>query len=365
MRTLVGIALPPGPQFVAEIRRAWDAGDAILPLDHRLPRPAIDSQIAELGTGILVDDAGRHRLSGRPVEDGDAVVMATSGTSGVPRGVVLTHQAVAASADLTCRRLGVTDTDHWLCCLPPAHIGGLAVVLRSIVHGTPLTIHPAFTPEAVTRAAGQGATLASLVPTMLQRIDPGLFRRILLGGSAPPEDLPANVVVTYGMTETGSGVVYDGRPLDGVQLDFDHDGQILIKSPTLLRCYRDGTDPRIRGGWFPTGDMGHLDPEGRLVIDGRRDNRITTRGYAVWPSAVERRLRTFPGVAEVLVRGEPDPEWGMHVVAILEMEKNATIPEEGTVRDHVRQTMPYYAAPKEVRFVAELPRTSIGKVRRG
>ena len=134
---------------------------------------------------------------------------------------MLTHDAVAASAWATSRRLGVTADDHWLACLPLAHVGGLAVVTRALVIGTRLTVLPGFEPDAVTAA---GATLVSLVATALRRIDPPPFRTIVLGGAAPPADLPPNVVTTYGMTETGSGVVYDGRPLDGVDVRIDDDG---------------------------------------------------------------------------------------------------------------------------------------------
>src|SRR5437879_3032321 len=143
-----------------------------------------------------------------PVEDGDALVVATSGTTGEPKGVVLTHDAVEASARATSDRLAVDPArDTWLSYLPLAHIGGLSVVTRALVTGTPLT----FDVEA-------GATLVSLVPTQLRRLDARAFRTIVLGGAAPPEDRPANCVVTYGMTETGSGVVYDGVPLAGVQV---------------------------------------------------------------------------------------------------------------------------------------------------
>ena len=133
----------------------------------------------------------------------------------------------------------------------------------------------------------------SLVPTALRRIDPSLFRVIVLGGAAPPEALPPNVVTTYGMTETGSGVVYDGVPLDGVEVAVDEDdGSIMLRGPMLLRCYRDGTDPKHSGGWLTTGDIGELDADGRLVVHGRRGDLIITGGENVWPDPVEQVLRT-------------------------------------------------------------------------
>src|SRR5687768_13276469 len=133
MPELVALDLPGGPGFVDELRRAWDAGDAVAPVDQRLPGPAREAALDALAPGWLVDAYGRHRRErGRPVETGDALVVATSGTTGRPRGVVLTHAAVAASAHATSARLGVGEGDHWLACLPLAHVGGLSVVTRAL-----------------------------------------------------------------------------------------------------------------------------------------------------------------------------------------------------------------------------------------
>ena len=147
-------------------------------------------------------------------------MVATSGSTGEPRGVVLTHDALVASAVATSRRLGVDPGRHrWLACLPLAHIGGLAVVTRALLTTTPLTVLPGFDAAEVERVGrAGGATHVSLVSTALARVDAAAFETVLLGGAAPPRPLPANVVTTYGMTETGSGVVYDGVPLDGVEV---------------------------------------------------------------------------------------------------------------------------------------------------
>ena len=166
------------------------------------------------------------------------MVVATSGSSGEPKGAVLTHDAVDASARATNTRLGVTGDDHWLACLPLSHVGGLSVVTRARARRRrDLTVHPGFDPA---EAEASGATLVSLVATVLRRLDPEAFRTIVLGGSSPPPDLPPNVVTTYGMTETGSGIVYDGVPLDGVEVRVDDAGEIHVRGPMLLRCYRDG-----------------------------------------------------------------------------------------------------------------------------
>jgi o-succinylbenzoate---CoA ligase len=338
--------------FVDRLRRAWDAGEAVLPLDPRLPPPARERVLA----------AARPD---EPVANGDALVVATSGTSGEPKAVVLTHDAVAASARATSRRLAVDPaSDRWLACLPLAHVGGLGVVTRAILTGTPLTVHDGFDPGAV-EAATRGpdrCTLASLVPTMLRRIDPTGFRTVVLGGSAMPPDLPANAVATYGMTETGSGVVYDGVPLDGVDVRVVG-GQVELRCPMLLRCYRDGTDPRDPDGWFPTGDAGAWDEtEGRLRVFGRLDDVIVSGGENVWPVAVERALATHSGVREVAVVGRLDPEWGQRVTALVVPADRAHPPTLDELRTIAKRDLPAYCAPRELVLVAELPRTGLGKL---
>ncbi len=277
---------------------------------------------------------------------------------------MLTHDAVRASAVATSARLAVTADDTWLACLPLSHVGGLSVVTRALLTDSRLVVHDGFDAEMVGAAARDGATLVSLVATALQRIDASLFRCVVLGGSAPPSDLPDNVVTTYGMTETGSGVVYDGHPLDGVEIRIDALGEIQIRCPMLLRCYRDGSVPTI-DGWFATGDLGEIAADGRLRVHGRRGDLIITGGENVWPAAVEAALAGHPGVAEVAVAGVPDGEWGQRVVAWVVPRADATPPTLASLRDRAAESLPAFMSPKEVRIVAALPTTSSGKVRRG
>ena len=274
---------------------------------------------------------------------------------------MLTHDAVAASATATSRRLAVDPArDRWLACLPLAHVGGLSVVARALATGTPLTVLAGPDPAAV---AAAGATLVSLVPTALARIDPGWFRMIVLGGATPPPVVPPNAVTTYGLTETGSGVVYDGPPLDGVEVRIDADGEIHLRGPMLLRAYRDGRDPKAADGWFATGDIGSW-RDGRLVVHGRRGDLIVTGGENVWPEPVERVLGGHPGVADVAVAGRPDPEWGQRVVAFVVAADRAAPPSLDSLRDHVKRELPPWCAPRQVVLVDAVPRTSLGKVRR-
>ena len=352
VRRLIVIQARGTDAFVERLRQAWDDGDAVLPLDPRLPAPARAWVLA----------AARPD---EPVAEGDALVVPTSGTTGDPKAAVLTHDAVATSARATSARLNVDPAnDRWLACLPLAHVGGLSVVSRALVTGTPLTVHDGFDAAAVDAAADRGCTLVSLVPTALRRVDPARFRTVVLGGSAMPPELPSNAVTTYGMTETGSGVVYDGVPLDGVEVRVV-DGEVQIRAPMLLRAYRDGTDPKTRDGWYPTGDAGEWDERpGRLRVFGRMGDVIVTGGEKVWPAAVERVLGSHPAVAEVAVIGRTDPEWGHRVVALVRPSDPANPPSLDTLRAAVRRELATYAAPRELQLVDALPRTGSGKVAR-
>ena len=360
MNELICLDMPCGPQMVDRIRRAWDDGDAIFPLDQRLPASARTRVLESVQPTRVATLDQETQLSGQPVESGDAVVVATSGTTGQPKAVVLTLDAVIASARATSQRLEVSSTDKWLACLPPSHVGGLSVILRAIVTDTPVIAIPAFSVESYDAAAREGATLVSLVSTALQRVDSSKFRTIVLGGSRPPQDRPSNTVTTYGMTETGSGVVYDGIPLQDVQIEI-RDSIIHIKAPMLMRAYRNGESPFTSDGWFRTGDIGTM-KNGRLFVEGREGDLIISGGENVWPEDVEAAIRTAPSVADVCVAGIPDPEWGQQVTAWIIPTGNAPSLEE--IRSHVKQSLPAHCAPRRIEIVAEIPRTSLGKPRR-
>lgn len=387
VRELIALLLPGGPGFVDAVQRAWEDGDAVLPLDPGAPRALLDRLLTSLAPTLVVESDGSRRTvdGGRPVEPGDALVIATSGTTGEPKGAVHDRAAVDYAAFATSTAAGVGPDSRWLACLPLWHVGGFGVVARALTTGTNLEVHDRVDATRIDDAARRGATHVALVPTVLPRIDARPWHTILLGGASIPERRPSNTVATYGMTETLGGVVYDGLALNGVAvrvIDPDHDhrdpdgptrprhadagtvGPIEVRSPTLLRCYRDGTDPVDADGWYRTGDLGHVADDQRLVVHGRADDVIVTGGEKVWPEVVERVLRTDGRVRDVAVVGVPDAQWGARVVAVVVAADPAEPPRLEGLRDLVRTQLPRAAAPKELRVVAELPRTSLGKVRR-
>lgn len=385
MPDLIAIDGPAGDAFVELIVSSWNAGDAIAPVDPRLPEQSRQAVIEAIRPTVLVrlgadGSIERNRLpGGSPVVDGDALVIATSGTSGAQKAVVHTHASVAASARATSAELAVDPaSDRWLACLPLAHIGGLSVVLRALVTDTPLTVHPTFDAAAVIEAATTGgATLVSLVTRALNQVPAELFRTVLIGGAAPPDELPSNVIPTYGMTETGSGVVYGRRILDGCEITLvdDHGhridpsggeaGVIHVRGPMLFRGYRDGSSPFVDGGWFPTGDLGRWRSDGSLAVEGRAADVIVSGGEKVWPGPIEVLLSERSDVVEAAVIGRPDPDWGHRVVAVIVPSDPANPPTLDDLRAEVTARLPAWCAPKELVLQTDpLPRTALGKLRR-
>ena len=361
MANLVALDVALSAQFVDAVKECWADGDAVFPIDQRWPPAMRDRILADMRpTHLIRSDGSRiHLTDGRSTEDGDALLIATSGSTGSPKGVVHTFDSLHASANACHQRIGFNA--HWLACLPPAHIGGFSVIARSLMLGLPLTIADGTTAEAITDATRVGATHVSIVSTMLDRIDPSAFDSILIGGAKPPEIRPANAITTYGSTETGSGVAYDGRALDGVELRIGPSEEILVRGPMLMRAYRDGTTPFDCEGWLDTGDAGMFTAEGNLRVHGRRTEMIITGGENVWPDAVERVLLSDSRVRQCAVFGRSDKTWGHAVCALVVSISEIT---ESELRDIVASQLPRYCVPKEIRFVNSLPQTPGGKVDR-
>ena len=340
-----------------------------------LPVPADDERQTRLLTTSL--------RAGEDIDDDVAVVVSTSGTTGTPKGAMLTAAALTASADATHSRLG--GAGRWLLALPAHHIAGLQVLVRSVVAGhAPIAVSSRFDvselPAAVS-GMGPGRRYASLVAAQLDKAlaDQSAcaalaeLDAILIGGGPMPASIAEraaaagiSVVRTYGMSETAGGCVYDGFALDGVQIRIGPDGRIALGGATLAKGYRNPPepDPFAEPGWFVTDDVGALDDSGILRVLGRTDDAISTGGLTVFPQLVETALASHPRVVDCAVFGVPDESLGQRVVAAVVAADGYTPPTLSELRTHVKTMLDPTAAPREVHFVDELPRRGIGKVDR-
>ncbi len=307
----------------------------------------------------------------------EPLVVETSGSTGVPKRVVLSRAAVIASVRATERRLG--GSGPWLLALPASYVAGVQVICRSLVAGhspTLLEEHTSFgeATSALVASSPSPDRFVSLVPTQLHRLldtadgEEALqsYRTVLLGGGPIDPDLRVraaragvHVVATYGSAETAGGCVYDGFALDGVALALGPGGRIRIGGPTLFSGY-DG-DPALSAeclvdGWFLTSDAGRLDEDGRLHVLGRIDDVVVSGGVNVPAPAVAARLREHPAVRAVEVLGVPDEEWGTRVVAFVAGELTLEAARDWVAREHPRSW-----APRQLVAVDEIPMLANGK----
>ncbi|MBA2498035.1 MAG: AMP-binding protein, partial [Acidimicrobiia bacterium] len=320
----------------------------------------------------------------------------TSGTTGTPKGVPLTHANLLASSASVEHAWRWTPEDRLVLSLPLFHVHGLGVGLHgTLLAGASAVLLPRFDVDTVLdAAAATAATLLFGVPTMWVRLAASarageLGRlRLCVSGSAPldpatvaalAERTGSPVLERYGMTETGMLVSnpYAGerRPgsvglaLPGVEVRLEpRDGddeaepasEILVRGPNVFGGYLDGTVPAFTGeGWFPTGDLGRADDDGYLRIVGRAKDLIISGGFNVHPREVEDVLRAHPAVTDVAVVGRPDPEWGERVVAhIVAADPIA----EAALLAWTHERLAPYKRPRQVVFVDELPRNAMGKV---
>jgi o-succinylbenzoate---CoA ligase len=372
--------------MLAAVAAALDgSGPAILPLDPDLPDAALARTLEAFapaaiqtmtGTvayrGPVSRREGRGAVGGCPADC--AVVIATSGSTGTPKGVQLSAAALTSSAAASLRRIGAGPGERWLCCLPTFHISGIGVLVRSLLTGTDPVMAQSVSPEVL---AASGCAHVSLVPTQLRRLvdsggGPGAIRTVLLGGAAAAgsllgdaRELGWHVITTYGMSETCGGCVYDGVPLDTVEVRIGPDsGQIDISGPVLFSGYLGQPElsaAALADGWFHTSDLGQWGADGRLTVRGRSDDVINTGGEKVVPGEVEAVLGTCDGVADVVVVGLPDPEWGEAVTAFVVAANPDDPPGLDQLRSDVREAISVYAAPKRLVFVSEFPLLPSGK----
>ena len=304
-------------------------------------------------------------------DDPGPAVVTTSGSSGTPKQVVLSRDAVLASAKASAARLG--GSGPWVLALPSSYVAGLNVVVRSLVAGHRPVLLGDRAPREVVIADG----FLSLVPTQLHRWldsadDAVALTRLaaVLVGGGPVDaslkerarDAGIRLVATYGMAETCGGCVYDGLPLDGVGLALATDGRVRLSGPTLFEGYLDdaaATAEVLVDGWFHTSDAGRLDEDGRLQVLGRVDDMVVSGGVNVPAAAVAARLREHPQVRAAEVLGVADLEWGNRVVAVVVGDLDLD-----DARAWVGAKHPRSWAPREVVVVPTLPMLANGKVDR-
>ena len=380
MATLRALAVPSGPcasSLLSVLAGVLDGRDAPL-----VPVPAGNLRESQLLTSAL--------RVGEPIDDDIALVVPTSGTTGTPKGAMLTAAALIAGASATHDRLG--GPGSWLLALPAHHIAGIQVLVRSLQAGTvpaEIDVTAGFDPAELPRAVaelGSGRRYAAVVTNQLAKAldDPAAadalaeLDAVLLGGGPAPAPVleraaaaGVTVVRTYGSSETAGGCVYDGVPLNGVRVRIDHPaddgyGRIVIGGSTLAKGYRNPVDPDpfAEPGWFVTDDIGAVDDAGRLSVLGRADDAISTGGLTVLPGPVESALATHPAVAECAVFGVDDDRLGQRVVAAVVVNLGDLEPGLAELREVVIRALDHTAAPRELHIIDELPRRGIGKVDR-
>lgn len=423
----VAVLLPNGPEFVIAIHALARLGAVMTPLNLRLTPAELRWQAKQAGCAVVLGvdaTATTAALGVRPVNlqslpaaadaeqwcsrplnlEARQGIVFTSGTTGQPKGAMLTFNNHLWSATASAFRLGTDPRDRWLACMPLYHVGGQAIVLRCCLYGTTIVLHPTFDPAAVAESLRRdGVTLISVVPTMLHRLleyDPDSLclphlRCILVGGAALSPQLARQgaefhlpIATTYGLTEAASQVATAapaearrkpgsvGKPLlfsavrivdrAGNPVPTGDIGEIVISGPTVMTGYYqqpDATAKTLRHGELFSGDMGYLDGDGDLWVVQRRADLIVSGGENIYPAEVEAVLSQHPAVAEVCVIGLPDREWGQRVAAAVVLHAGQTLTTQSLL-DFCRPRLAGYKIPRDVQWVDSLPQTASGKIKR-
>ena len=397
----VGLRLPASPEAVAVCHATWRTGARLVPFHPDWTAHEVEGTRAAVGplaveaddseevagwmAGSVARDLAHVATPGWSDADLAALVL-TSGSTGAPRAVALTHANLRASAEAVIERLDLRTSDSWLTSLSLSHVGGLVLVHRAAVVGCRLVTMPRFRAERVATLIDDGTvTHLAVVPVMLARLvearrdrpAPSTLRCVLLGGAAAPPALVERaialgypVALTYGLTEATSQVATAppdqvrakpgtvGRPLSGVEVQIGDGGEILVRGPTVAL-----TGARNHG-WLATGDLGRVDVDGDLWVVGRSSERIVTGGVTVEPAEVEAALQAHPGIAEVVVIGEADETWGERIVAVLVPRDPLRPPSLDDLVEFCRDSLGSAKRPRGLRLVDALPRNANGKVDR-
>jgi o-succinylbenzoate---CoA ligase len=376
-----------------------DLGTAIESTSSATRIVSIDAHKPDWSTGTISDFEPVHSHEAREIHS----IVYTSGTTGYPKGALLTYGNHWWSALGSGLNLGIHTDDRWIAVLPLFHVGGLSILLRSVIYGITAVVHESFDPAAINRSIAEDrATIISVVSTMLRRMlvaqgdtpYPDWLRCVLLGGGPAPRplleacadrDIP--VTQTYGLTEAASQIATlppddalrklgsAGKPLYPNELAIEtsdrgaehgEPGEILVRGPIITTGYfdrPDATAAALEDGWFHTGDAGYLDQDGYLYVLDRRDDLIVSGGENVYPAEVEAVLSGHPKIVEAGVIGVADEEWGQRVVAVLSCGETSPDPED--VQNWCRQYLAGYKIPTELRITDQpLPRNAGGKLLR-
>jgi len=428
------------PAYVVCVHALTRLGAILVPLNTRLTPEELSWQVSDVRASLLISDSHyadlvanvgppelpsailaiepEHNNVGLqgidetevPLRDmidlsATQAIMYTSGTTGLPKGVLITYGMQWWNAVGSVLNLGHRPDDCWLACLPLFHIGGLSILFRSVIYGISVVLLEKFAPIAVNRAISEErVTIISVVAVMLQRMlaaldgeqanahYPETLRCVLLGGGPAPRPLLEDcarraipVVQTYGLTEACSQAVTlspadalrklgsAGRPLMPVQLRIMNNslpvsanvpGVIYLKGPTITPGYADRpevTAQVLHDGWLSTGDIGYLDEEGYLYVLDRRADLIISGGENVYPAEIEAALLAHPDVEEAGVCGQSDPQWGQVPTAFVRLCLGSSV-DADTLLNYAAQHLARYKLPRAMYFVDQLPRNSAGKL---
>jgi O-succinylbenzoic acid--CoA ligase len=439
---VVAVLLTNGLAFAEILHAIAQRGAVLLPLNARLTPCELAFQLEESGARVLIHGPGpladlaaksaalsdasgtldrvEVDLGGAPAVAAAAAVRVgmpaerppidpartlalvyTSGTTGSPKGALLSHRNLFWNAIGSAMHLGVMPEDRWLACMPLFHVGGLSILLRCALYGSAAILHERFDPDAVNRALDEdGVTLVSWVPSMLQRVlaaragrrAPRSLRCVLLGGGPAPGGLIERarsqgfpIAATYGLTEASSQVAtqppafaehtgaLDLRPIFGTQLDTVDDdgksvcgqpGEILVRGPTVMDGYWNRpleSERALRGGWLHTGDIGVLDSTGALEVLDRRCDLIISGGENIYPTEVEMVLLEHPAVIEAAVAGRADADYGHRPIAWLVAAPGQRL-DPAEIRRFCTDRLAGYKIPVAFAIVDALPRNSAGKL---
>ncbi len=329
-----------------------------------------------------------------------AVIIFTSGSSGKPKGVMLSFKNLIASAVIGNEAINYELNDKWLASLPFFHIGGFQIITRVLLFGNSVVVPQSLKNEDIVFSLNNfNPTLISFVSTQMQRLillnyKPSTkIKDVLLGGGFIDEDLCKTALTkgwpvsrVYGSSETSSFVAYIGRDklkdkinssgkalsknqiliLDekGNKLKPNQSGEIVVKSDSVMNGYlynEEETKAKVKNGFYYTGDYGYLDKEGYLFVEARRSDLIITGGENVNPLEVEKLLNNISEIKESCVFPVADSEWGQKIAAAIVLNKKIS---KDKIKEVLRNNIASYKIPKLFFFVDELPKTSLDKIKR-